>query len=167
MKKSSWIVSCLAVLLAGQIAASAASTNAVYSVTADSAFKAGKIKVTQSNTATALFYSDGTCELVVAGFTLTGTYETSTNGKQIILTDTTNKAALESSIAALIADQAPGATITVKNVKWSKITLNKTTGIPTKATDTVSGTGSRGGKSKSFTLKTLWTGWSLSSGTAF
>ena len=165
MKKSSWIVSCLAVLLAGQIAASAASTNAVYTVTADSAFRAGKIKANPSYTATVLFYSDGTCELVVAGFTLTGTYETSTNGKQIILTDTTNKAALESSIAALIADQAPGATITVKNVKWSKITLNKTTGAPTQATDTVSGKGCEGKHCRSFTLKTLWTNWTLISGT--
>jgi hypothetical protein len=169
MKKSSWIVCCLAVLFAGQIAASAASTNAVYSLTSDSVFKAGKINVTQSHPATALFYSDGTCELDVLGFTFTGTYAKSKNGKQVVLTDTTNKAVLESSIAALIAEQAPGATITVKSVKWSKITLDKTTGAPTKATDTASGKGCEtfGSKTKckSFALKTTWTNWTLISGT--
>jgi hypothetical protein len=168
MKKSSWVAFCLASLLVSQVVASAASTNAVYSVSINSAFKAGNIRASQSNTGTATFFSDGTANLTILGYTVSGAYAVAKNGRSVTLTDNTDKSVIASNLAAYIESQAPGVTITVKSSKFSKITIGKD-GVPVKATDTVTGKGSLtfDGKTRSrgFTLKSLVTSWKLLSGT--
>ena len=173
MKKHSRVVLFMAVCLAGfigQLAAVGATTNSVWDLTSISSFKAGKIKVAETNAASAVFLSDGTCSLLVGANEFAGSY--TNNTKQVTLTlGAGGLTALKSNVVDLIQAQVgSGVTITVKSVKFSKIKLSKT-GVPVLATDTVSGKGSEtiGGKvkSKSFSLKTLWTDWTLSSGTHF
>jgi hypothetical protein len=167
MKKSPWIVFCAAVIfagLSGQMTAFGASTNAVYSLTSESLFKVGKLKVDKSNSATAVFLSDGTCSLNVGTNVFSGTYAVAKNGKQATLTpDANGLAAIKSNVVDLIIGQVPvGVTISVKSVKFSKIILKKGALF---AMDTVSGKGCEGKKCRGFSLKTLWTGWTLVSGT--
>jgi hypothetical protein len=173
MKKHSRVVFFTAVCLAGfigQLAAFGATTNSVWGLTSISSFKAGKIKVVQTNAASAVFLSDGTCSLLIGTNQFAGAY--TNNTKQVTLTlGTGGLASLKSNAVDLIkAHVGSGVTITVKSVKFSKIKLSKT-GEPVVATDTVSGKGSEtiGGKvrSKSFSLKTLWTDWTLTSGVDF
>jgi hypothetical protein len=169
MKKSSRVVVCLAALFASQLAAFAASTNAEYSLTSISTFKVSKYKFAETNSATALFFSDGTAALHIGSYVFSGTW-TNKNGKQVTLSpDASGMAAMSNEVVALISAQVPAATITVKMpVKFSKIKLSKA-GAPILATDTVRGKGSEtiGTKTytKGFSLKTLWTNWTLVSGT--
>ena len=167
MKKSPWIVFCVAVLFAGlswQMTAFGASTNAVYSLTSESVFKVGKLKVDQSHAATAVFLSDGTCSLNVGTNVFSGTYAVSKSGKQATLTpDVNGLAAIKSNVVALISAQvSAGVTISVKSVKFSKIVRKKGALF---AMDTVSGKGCEGKKCRGFSLKTQWTNWTLVSGT--
>ena len=173
MKKHSRVVFFTAVCLAGfigQLAAFGATTNSVWDLSAISSFKAGKIKVVETNAATAVFLSDGTCSLLIGTNQFSGAYTNTT--KQIKLTlGAGGVAALKTNALDLIQAQVPSATLTVKSVKFSSKIKLSTTGVPVKATDTVSGKGCEtiGGKTKckSFSLKTLWTDWTLSSGTHF
>jgi hypothetical protein len=174
MKKQSWVVFVMAVCLAGFIgqAAFGATPVSTWSLSAVSLFSAGKIKDVVTNTATAVFLSDGTASLLVGTNTFAAAY--TNNTKQLTLTLTAGGlAALKSNAVDLIqgAINDPAVTITVKSVKFSsKIKLSKT-GVPVSTTDTVSGKGSvtvsGKTKSKSFTLKTLWTNWVLTSGVDF
>ncbi len=174
MKKHSRVVLFTAVCLAGfigQVAAFGATTNSVWDLTSISSFSAGKIKVVETNAATAMFLSDGTCGLLIGTNRFAGTY--TNNTKQVTLTlGGGGQAALASNAVALIQAQvSPGVTITVKSVKFSSKIKLSTTGVPVLATDTVSGKGCEtvGNKTKckSFKLKTLWKNWTLSSGTDF
>ncbi len=163
MKRSPWIVVCLAALFASQLAAFGASTNAVYSLTSDSVLKAGKLKVPYSFTGTALFFSDGTCALEVSTNVFTATYAVAKNGKQVTLTlDAGGLAAIENDVESKILAQVPGVTISIKSVKFGKIILKKGALL---TTDTVTGKGCEGKKCRGFTLKTVWTDWTLLSGT--
>jgi len=167
MKKHSRVSSVVAVCLAGfigQLAAFGATTNSVWSLSAVSTFKAGKILVNETVPATAVFLSDGTASLLVGGNELAGNY--TVKKTQVTLTPSAGGlAAVKSNALELIQAQVPSATLTVKSVKFSKIKL--TNGVPAKASDTVSGKGCEGTKCKGFKLKTLWTNWTLTSGTNF
>jgi hypothetical protein len=173
MKKHSRVILFVAACLAGfmgQSAAFGATTNSVWDVTSISSFKAGKIKVVETNAATAVFLSDGTCSLLIGTNEFAGTYTNTT--KQVTLTlGAGGTAALKTNALDLIQAQVPSATLTVKSVKFSSKIKLSTTGVPVKATDTVSGKGCEtiGGKAKckGFSLKTLWTDWTLSSGSNF
>lgn len=170
MKKSPWIVFCLTVVVAGllgQMSAFGQTTNAVYSLTSAYTFKVSKYKVTQTDSATAVFLSDGTCDLLVAGYVFSGTYTVSKSGKQVVLIpDTNGLAAMASNVVSLISSEIPGVSVSVKRVKFSKIAIKK--GV-LQATDSISGklsaTVNGKLKSKGFSLKTLWTNWTLVSGT--
>jgi hypothetical protein len=172
MKKHTRIIflmaGCLAGLM-GQVAAYGATTNSVWALNSISSLSAGKLKAVQTNAATAVFLSDGTASLLVGTNEFDGTY--TNNAKQVTLTiGAGGLAGLESNVAAFASSVAPGVTITIKSIKFSsKIKL--TNGIPVKAGDTVSGTGSvtvsGNTKSKHFTVKTLYTSWTLSSGVVF
>ena len=170
MKKSPWIVCTVAVLFAGmsaQISAFGATTNAVYNLTSESIFKVSKYKVDESHSAAAVFLSDGTCSLLVGGSEFTGTYTVKKN--QVVLSpDVNGLAAMESNVVSLISSQIPEVSVSVKRIKFSKISIKN--GVPTKATDSVTGklSATVNGKlrSKGFSLKTLWTNWTLVSGTA-
>jgi hypothetical protein len=170
MKKSPCLVLCLAALFAGQLAAYAASTNSEYNLTSVSVFKVSKLKVAETNSATAFFFNDGTAALHVGSYVFSGTW-TNKNGKQVTLTpDASGLTAISNNVVALINAQIPEATISVKMpVKFSKIKLNKA-GAPILATDTVKGKGSEtiAGRlrSKSFSLKTSWIDWEWVSGTS-
>ena len=167
MKKHSRVVFFTAVCLAGfigQLAAFGATTNSVWGLSAISSFKAGKINVVRTNAATAVFLSDGTCSLLIGTNEFTGAY--TVKKTQVTLTPSAGGlAAVKSNALELIQAQVPSATLTVKSVKFSKIKL--TNGVPAKASDTVSGKGCEGTKCKGFKLKTLWTNWTLTSGTNF
>jgi hypothetical protein len=172
MRKHSRVVFFVAACLAGfmgQLAAFGATTNSVWAVTSISTFRAGKIHVVETNAAHAVFLSDGTCSLLLGTNEFAGAY-TNTTRKVTLTLGAGGVAALRSNAVALIQAQVPAATITVKSVKFNKnITLKS--GVPVKATDTVGGKGCEtfGTKTrcKSFTLKTLWTNWTLSSGADF
>jgi hypothetical protein len=168
MKKHSRVSSVVAVCLAGfigQLAAFGATTNSVWSLSAVSTFKAGKILVNETVPATAVFLSDGTASLLVGGNELAGNY--TVKKTQLTLTPSAGGlTAVKSNAVALIqAHVSAGVTLSVKSVKFSKIKL--TNGVPAKASDTVSGKGCEGTKCKGFKLKTLWTNWTLTSGTNF
>jgi hypothetical protein len=172
VKKHSRVIVFVAACLAGfigQVAAFGATTNSVWDLNSISTFKAGKINVAKTNAATAVFLSDGTCSLLIGTNEFDGAY-TVKKTKITLIPSAGGLAALKSNAVALIQAQVPGATITVKSVKFAKITLSKT-GVPVKETDTISGKGCEtfGTKTrcKSFTLKTLWTNWTLTSGTDF
>jgi hypothetical protein len=173
MKNHSRVSSLVAVCLAGfigQLAAFGATTNSAWAVTSISSFKAGKINVVETNAATAVFLSDGTCSLLIGTNEFAGTY--TNNTKQLTLTlGEGGQAALKTNALDLIQAEVPSATLTVKSVKFSSKIKLSTTGVPVSASDTVKGKGCEtfGGKSKckGFSLKTLWTNWTLSSGTDF
>ena len=173
MKKHSRVVLFTAACLAGfigQLAAFGATTNSVWGLTTISSFKAGKINVIRTNAATAVFLSDGTCGLLIGTNQFEGSY--TNNTKQLTLTlGAGGQAALKTNALDLIQAQVPAATLSVKSVKFSPKIKLATNGVPVVATDTVSGKGCEtvGSKTKckGFKLKTLWTDWTLSSGTAF
>jgi hypothetical protein len=162
------MAACLAGFI-GQLAAFGATTNSVWDLTSISSFKAGKIIVVETNAASAVFLSDGTCSLLIGTNEFTGAYTVKKTQLTLIL-GAGGMAALKSAAVALIQAHVPSATITVKSVKFSKIKL-LTTGVPVSASDTVSGKGCETvgtkTKCKSFSLKTLWTDWTLVSGTDF
>jgi hypothetical protein len=164
-----FVAACLAGFM-GPLAAFGATTNSVWNLTSISSFKAGKIKVVETNSASAVFLSDGTCGLLIGADEFGGTYTNNTRQLKVIL-GAGGLATLKSNAVVLIQAQVPsGVTITVKSVKFNKnITLTKA-GVPVKATDTISGKGCEtvGTKTrcKSFSLKTLWTDWTWSSGTS-
>lgn len=116
-----------------------------------------------------MFLSDGTASLTVGTNTYTGTY-TTTKSSVVLTLDAGSMTSLEIATSDFVLSNIPpGITVTVKSAKFSKITLKN--GVPTKGTVTISGTGSEtvGGKTKtkSFKVKTVWTDWTLSSGTNF
>ena len=172
MKKLTRVVflaACLAGFI-GQLAAFGATTNSAWNITSISLFSAGKIKVLETNAATAVFLSDGTASLLIGTNSFAGTY--TNNTKQVTLTlGAGGLASLKTNALDLIQAQVPSATLTVKSVKFSNKIKLSTTGVPVSATDTVSGKGCEtiGGKvkCKSFKLKTLWTDWTLTSGSDF
>lgn len=173
MKKHSRVVFIMAACLAGfigQLAAFGATTNSVWDVTSISSFKAGTIHVVVTNAATAVFVSDGTCSLKIGTNQFAGAY-TNTTKKLTLTLGAGGQAALKTNALNLIQAHVPSATLTVKSVKFSPNIKLSTNGVPVKATDTVSGKGCEtiGGKNKckGFSLKTLWTDWTLSSGTDF
>ena len=173
MKKHSRVSFLTALCLAGfigQWTAFGASTNSVWDVTSISAFKAGKIHAVRTNSAVAVIFTDGTASVQVGGGEFDGNY--TNNTKKLTLTiGAGGLAALKNEALALIQAQVPSATLTVKKVKFTPKIKLSTTGVPVKATDTVTGKGCEviAGKNrcKSFTLKTLWTNWTLVSGTDF
>lgn len=175
MKKHTRVVCFMAACLVGfmgQLAAFGATTNSVWSLTSISTFKLSKINVAQTNPVTAVFLSDGTASLNFGTNDFAATYTNTT--KQLTLTPGAGGVAGLASNAVDLVSAAindPAVVLTIKSVKiTSKIKLSKT-GVPEKSTDTVSGKGSltvgTKTKSKSFTVKTLWTNWVLSSGTVF
>jgi hypothetical protein len=160
---------CLAGFI-GQLAAFGATTNSVWDVTSISTFKAGKTKVIETNAATAMFLSDGTCSLKIGTNEFAGAY-TNTTKKLTLTLGAGGLGAMKTNALELIQAQVPSATLTVKSVKFSSKIKLSTNGVPVKATSTVSGKGCEfiGGKNrcKGFSLKTLWADWTLSSGTNF
>jgi len=182
VKKSPWIVCSLAALVVGQVTAFAqVSTTTVYSVTASNIFSVGKHHVAVSDSAVATFLDTGSCSVEVSGEDYTGSYTVSKGAKDVVLTlNAAGEAAVVSNVTALLyANGLPtNVTVTVKSIKFSKITLGKNgEPITPKAavTDTVSGTlsetvetkSSSKTKTKSFSLKTLWVDWEKTSGVAF
>ncbi|HTS19014.1 MAG TPA: hypothetical protein VMP11_15680 [Verrucomicrobiae bacterium] len=167
MKKCSWTVFCMAASVAGligQVAAFGASTNATYTVTVDYAFAAAKEST--SSSATAAFLSDNSFSVVIGTDNITGTY--TVKGSQVTLTpDADGTAALESNVFDWIETFVPPeVVITFKTPKPAKLKLDKT-GVPESLKGTVSGKGTEGKKSRSFSIKTSWTDWTLTSGTNF
>jgi len=164
-----FLATCLAGFI-GQLAAFGATTNSAWNVTSISLFSAGKIKVLETNAASAVFLSDGTCSLLIGTNTFAGTYTNNTKQLTLIL-GAGGVAALKTNALNLIQPQVPSATLTVKSVKFSSKIKLSTNGVPVSATDTVSGKGCEtiGGKTKckSFKLKTLWTNWILTAGEDF
>ena len=172
MKGHSRVVFFTAVCLVGfigQVAAFGATTNSTWNITTISTFKAGKTKVVITNPVAAVFLSDGTCGLLVRTNQYAATYTNNTRQLKLTLS-VGGLATLKSDVTALIQAQVPQATITVKSVRFSKNIVMKS-GVPVKATDTVSGKGCETvgtrPRCKSFSLKTLWTNWTLTSGTDF
>jgi hypothetical protein len=153
----------------GQMAAFGATTNSVWDVTSISLLSAGKLKAVSTNAVSAVFLGDGTCSFLEGTNTYAGTY--TNNTKQVTVTLSAGSlTGLESNAAAFAEAEAPGVTITIKSIKFtSKIPLKN--GIPSKAGDTVSGKGSitvsGKTKSKSFSVKTALTSWTLSAGQVF
>ena len=175
MKKHSRVVFCMAACLAGfigQLAAFGATTNSVWDVTSISTFKVPRthLIVIQTNAATAVFLSDGTCSLLVGGGAFDGNYTNNTKKLKLTL-GTGGQAAMKTNALDLIQPHVPTATLTVKKVKFSSTIKLSTNGVPVKATDTVSGKGCElvGNKTKcaGFSLKTLWTTWTKTSGADF
>jgi hypothetical protein len=157
---------CLAGFI-GQWTAFGATTNSVWDLNSINILKVGKLQASATNAATAVFLSDGTCSLLVGTNEFDGTY--TNNTKQLALTfDAT---ALKSNAVDFVLTLVPpgAATITVKSLKINKITLKN--GIPTKAGDSVKASVSavvKGKtKSKGISITTLWSDWTLSSGTTF
>jgi len=173
MKKHTRVILVVAGCLAGfmgQLAAFGANTNSLWNVTSISLLSAGKTKIVETNAVSALFLSDGTCSFLVGTNTYAGTY--TNNTKQVTVTlSAGGLAGLESNAADFAISQVPPqVTIKIKSIKFtSKIPLKN--GIPSKAGDTVSGTGSETvsgkTKSKSFSVKTALTDWVLSAGAIF
>ena len=167
MKKSVWTVVCLAALLVGRTTLGA-TTNAMYTVNAESTFKVGSMHFDIPTTATAVFLSDGTCSLNVAGFAFTANYALSKNGKQILLIpDANGLAAIESNVVSMVQSYDSGFTVSVKHIKFSRLLIKN--GTLSLVTDGVSGKLSSYVASKlkvkGFTLKTTWSGWTLIGGT--
>ena len=172
MKKHSLVVFFTAACLTGfmgQLAAVGQTTNSAWNVTAINTLSAGKIKDAGTNSATAVFLSDGTFSVLVGTNEFGGTYTNTTKS----LTVTFNAGAvtgLESNAVDFIAARVPaGVTLSIKSSKFSKIQVKN--GVPVKVSDKISGKGSEtvGGKtrSKSFTFTYLLTDWVLSSGANF
>lgn len=161
------MAACLAVFI-GQSGAFAQTTNSVWDLTAITELSAGKIKDTSTNSANAVFLSDGTFALVHGTNQYDGTYTNTTKSLTVTFSPSA-LAALESNVVILISSEVPGVTVTIKSSKFSKIKLLD--GVPVKVSDKISGKGSEtiDGKtrSKSFKFTTLYTEWTLSSGTVF
>lgn len=164
------MAACLAGFI-GQSVAFGATTNSVWDLTAVSVFKVAKINVAKTNSVTAVFLSDGNCSLLLGTNEYAGTY-TAKKSQVTLLLGNGGLGTLKSDAVTLIQDAINDSaiTVTVKSLKFSKITLKN--GVPVKATDTISGTlcgtTSKGKvKCKGFSLNTLWTNWTLSSGTNF
>jgi len=173
MKKHSGVVFIVAASLVGfigQLAASGATTNSVWDVTAVSTLKAPKLKVIETNAATAVFLSDGTCSITVGSDEFDGTYTNTTRSLKITFSPG-GVSALESNAFNFATSQVPsGITITIKSAsKLPSIQLKD--GVPVKATERISGKGSetvRGRTaSRSFTVTDLLIDWTFSSGTSF
>jgi hypothetical protein len=173
MKKHYGIVFIMAACVVGfigQLAASGATTNSVWDVTAVATLKAGKLKAVETNAATAVFLSDGTCSILVGSDEFDGTYTNTTRALKITFSPA-GVAALESNAFDFATSQVPsGITITIKSAsKLPSIQLKS--GVPVKATERISGKGSetvgRRTASKSFTDTDLLINWTLSSGTTF
>lgn len=171
MKKHSLVKFFMAACLAGfmgQLAAVGQTTNSVWDVTAVSALSAGKIKGSVTNSATAVFLSDGSFALVSGTNSYGGTYTNTTKSLTVTFSPS-GLATLESNVVELITTDVPGVTISIKSSKLSKIKLLN--GVPVKVADKISGKGTEtiGGKtrSKSFSFTTSWTTWTLSSGEIF
>jgi hypothetical protein len=174
MKKYSRVVVAVAAAclmgVTGQLNAFGATTNSVWSLTSLSSFSAGSLHFTETNPATAVFLSDGTCSLLVGANAISGNY--TSNTKQVTLTLTADGlVALETNAVEIVQTRVPPeVSLKIKSGKFSsKIALKN--GVPVSTTDTVSGTGSETEgsktKSKNFSLKTLWTDWTLTSGANF
>ncbi|HVM61684.1 MAG TPA: hypothetical protein VMV72_12550 [Verrucomicrobiae bacterium] len=173
MTKRSWVVFCLAAGLAGwmgQVAAFGASTNAAYDVTATSVLSVAGHKLSQTESATIAFLSDNTFTGVLGTNVFTGTYTASKSGVALIL-DTNGVGGIENDANDWLSSEFPGVTLTYSSAKFTKMTLAKTSGLPAKLSDTIKGKGSEtvGGKtrSKGFSIKTSWAGWTLTAGTNF
>ena len=170
MKRHSEIILITAACLAGfigQLSALGQSTNSAWNLTAVSSLSAGKIKDTQSNSATAVFLSDGTCLFSIGSSSIDGTYTNTTKSLAITLS-ANGVAAVESNAFDFVTSVVPsGVTISIKGSKFStKIALKN--GVPVKAEDKISGKGSevvRGKtRSKSFTVTDLLIDWTVISG---
>lgn len=174
MKGSLWIVSCVAALLIGRTAfgqsTNAVTTNAVYNLTTESTFRVGSFNFDVPASATAVFLSDGTCNLNLMGYVFSANYVLSKNGKQIsLIPDANGFAAMSNQVVDLIQTYAPGVTVAVKNIKLSKLQI--TNGGVTLAKCSVGGKLSSYVNSKlkikGFTLKSQWTSWTLIQGQGF
>jgi hypothetical protein len=170
MKKHSLVKFFMAACLAGfmgQLAALGQSTNSSWNVTAVSALSAGKIKSADTNSATAVFLSDGTCNFSIGSRSVTGTY-TNTSKSLAITLNPAGVAAIESNAfdqaTALVPSEV---TITIKDSKFPKKIALKD-GVPVKASDKISGKGSETvngkTKSKSFTVTDTLVNWVATSG---
>jgi hypothetical protein len=173
MKKQSRVIFFMAAgvaMFVGQLAAFGQTTNSVWDVSAVTELSAGKTKDLSTNSVTAVFLSDGTFDLTAGTNVFDGTYTNTT--KALTVTFSTNSvAALESNVVDFIHNQLdPEIVVTIKSSKFSKIKLSKT-GVPVSVSDKISGKGSLTvegkTKSKGFTFSTLWTSWTLTSGTNF
>jgi|HubBroStandDraft_6_1064221.scaffolds.fasta_scaffold402835_2 hypothetical protein len=175
MKKHSRIIFVMAACLAGlmgQLTAFGANTNSAWNVSAVSKISAGKIKDSETNSATAVFLSDGTFNLTIQGAanTIGGTY-TNTASSLTITLSTNGVAAVASNTFDAATAVAPGGiTISITKVgKPSRIQLKN--GVPQKGTDRISGKGSEEVRdrtvSRSFSVTDTLIDWTLSSGTNF
>ena len=182
MKKSPWIVCCLAALFVGQITAFAQSTTAVYSVIVSNVFsvstKKGTKRVDKVDTATATFLNNGSCSVEVGSSDLTGSYTVSPKTNDIVFTrdDTSVLATSNNLVALLYSNGVPSdVTISLKALRGTDIKLGKNDEPITPkaaATDTIIGTLSGTNKhgkvvTKGFSLKTYWIDWLLTSGSPF
>ena len=168
-----YMVAGLAGLL-GQVTAFGASTNAAYDVTAIQLLSAGRAKIVQTNSATAVFLSDGTFSLTISSNDVTGSYTAKGSSVKLIL-DANGTTALESNAIELAQSLVPtNVVITASSAKISALKLTKA-GAPVSTKDSVKGKGSETltvkGKtktvSKSFTVGTVWTDWVLTAGANF
>jgi len=172
MKKHALVKFFMAACLAGfmgQLAAVGQTTNSAWSVTAVTELKAGKIKDLSTNSVTAVFLSDGTFNLTAGTNVFDGTYTNTT--KALTVTFSTNSvAALDSNVVDFIHNEvSTDIVVSIKSSKFSKIKLKN--GAPVSVSDKISGKGTLviegKTKSESFSFSTLWTAWTLSSGTNF
>ena len=169
MQKHSRVVFFMAACLAGfigQMTAFGQTTNSVWDGSSISTFKAGKVHLAITNPVTAVFMSDGTASILYNGDVYAGTYTNTTKLLKFNLGDV-GIATLKTDVAALLESEDPSVTWTVKSVKFSPKIKLSTTGVLETLTDTVTGKGCEGTKCKSFSLKTLWTDWTLVSGSNF
>jgi hypothetical protein len=173
MKKHFGIVFIMAACVVGfigQLAAFGANTNSVWDVTAISTLKAPKLKVIETNAATAVFLDDGTCAIVVGSDEFDGTYTNTSRTLKMAFTPG-GVVALESNAFDFATAQVPPE-ITVTITKTAKLpSIQLKDGVPVKLTAKVSGKGSavvRGRTaSRNFTVTDLLVNWTLSSGLAF
>jgi hypothetical protein len=169
MKKHSLVKFFMAACLAGfmgQLAALGQTTNSAWNVTAISALSAGKLKSADTNSATAVFLSDGSCSFSIGSRSVTGTYTNTTKSLAITL-NPAGVAAIESNAFDQATALVPEAVITIKSSKFpTKIALKD--GVPVKASDKISGKGSitvnEKTKSKSFTVTDTLVDWVATSG---
>jgi len=173
MKKHTLVKFFMAACLAGfmgQLAAFGQTTNSSWNIAAVTELKAGKTMDLSTNSATAVFLSDGTFSLASGTNTFGGTYTNTTKALTVTFS-AGSVTALENDVVDFIHNNLSSAiAVSIKSSKFSKIKLSKT-GIPVSVSDKISGKGSLtiNGKTKSkgFSFTTLWTSWTLSSGTAF
>jgi hypothetical protein len=177
VKKSPWIVCCLAAVFVGQISAFAQSTTAVYSVTTSNFFKVGKTKVAVARAGTVTFLNNSNVTAAIGTTDITGSYTLSKRTNDVLLVrNSAGLAAISNEVVALLYSNGVPSTVTisVKPPKSSaKIALKDglpITGKPA-LSDTITGklseTVNGKIKSKGFSLKTLWVDWTKTSGSAF